>query len=423
VRNYCVSMLCIVGGLLLVCPREVGAWASVGDYTHDKLTDDAINEIPAADYPDLRRFTEKLRDGSETEESHNILNDAINGQLWAGDPETWWNDTESASRKGVLPWYKEYNFGNAYNILGYMLHLYQDQDVPAHITFCLHGYWMGPVLKIDDLENYAWQAANYRHDASTFASPWTFTDNKGYTWSYWLDDSMDDDDGDNLNPDPSDENDAAGNPIDDGLDLFYRGRHDWGTYGYGDYVFSLDTVPGKDEGYDYFTEKPNANIANEQLTKSYVLTLDQMKARSNALPPLIPDDATHGQPSISATIFGPNKPVDVSFVAMENRKKTVLVSILAGTSAIKAVSGTVLDGGATSGYDLVSDPSLTALPWHGTISVSWKGDLGTGELVDGNYTVKMKVKDHDGHDSEERTRPVKYDKTKPTGTIAVSVLP
>jgi hypothetical protein len=137
----------------------------------------------------------------------------------------------------------------------------------------------------------------------------------------------------------------------------------------------------------------------------------------------MPDDATHGQPSISAKIFGPNKPVDISFVAMENRKKTVLASIIAGTSAIKDASGTVLDGGAASGYDLVSDTSSTALPWHGTIIVSWKGDLGTGQLADGSYTVKMKVKDQDGNDSEERTRPVKYDKTKPTGTITVNVLP
>lgn len=373
--------------------------------------------------PDLRRFAEKLRDGSETEASHDILNDGINGQLWAGSPGTWWNATESANRKGVLPWYKEYKFGNAYNIIGYMLHLYQDQDVPAHITFCAHGYWMGPVLKIDDLENYVWGAAHYRHDATTFATPWVFMDNKNHAWSYWLDDSMDDDDGDNLNPDPNDENDAAGMPIVDGRDLYFLGRCNWGTYGYGDYVFSFDPLPGKDEGYDFFGEYPNDNIANEQLTKSYALTLDQMKARSEALPPLVPDDATHGQPSISAKIFGPNTPVDISFVAMENRQKTVFVSILAGTVAVKDTAGKVWDGGSSATNNLAYDGNATALPWKDTIARSWKGELGFGQLDDGNHTIKMKVKDQDENDSEERIRTVKYDKTKPTGTITVSVLP
>jgi hypothetical protein len=42
-------------------------WNSIGPYTHDKITDDALDYANPDVYPDLHRFAEDLRDGSETE--------------------------------------------------------------------------------------------------------------------------------------------------------------------------------------------------------------------------------------------------------------------------------------------------------------------------------------------------------------------
>lgn len=398
------------------------AWFSSGSYTHEKITDDAINAISGADYPDIHRFAEQLRDGSEIEDSHDILNDGIRGKLWAGDPKKWWEEIgQETGRKGVIPWYSEYNFGTAYEELGYMLHLLQDQDVPAHITYCAHGYsgyWM------DDLEWYVWGPTHFGYETTT--TPWTFTDSKGSNWCYWLDNAMDDDDEDNQSPDPDDETGGGATLIVDGpSDVYYVANTAWGTYGYGDYSLSFDPLPGKNEGKDYFDQYPKEAIGKEQLKKSYNKSFDEMKARSEQLPPLVPDDDTHGKPTLSRKIFGPNKPVDISFVVMENRKETVFVSILAGADPIKDTAGKVWDGGAEATHNLSEDKTVGALPWKDTISLSWKGDLGSDnkKLADGEHTVTIKVTDQDGNTSEERTLTVKYDKTKPRGTISVKVTP
>jgi hypothetical protein len=418
----------IVGVLALLARVPVAeAWDSIGTYTHEKIADDAIASLAVGDYPDLHRFAEQLRDGSETENSHDLMND---GQidLWGGDSETWWDAVETGgSRKGVLPWYKEHNFNNAYEMLGYMLHLEQDIDVPAHITYSAHGRTGVFTFHIDGLESYADGAAHFGYASGT--TDWQFTDQKGYEWKYWLTDSEDDDDEDHdtggfsLEDDAGDANDEGSPLIVDGPNAYEVPNTSWGTYGYGDYVFGFDRVPGLNEGKDAFEDYPKESIGKEQLKKSFDKTVAKLEAKSRKLPPLVPDDATHGQPSISAKIFGPNKPVDISLVAMENRQKTVLVSILAGAIAIKDTTGKVWDGSSDASYDLAADGGASSLPWKDTITRSWKGDLGTGQLADGNHTVKLKVKDQDGNDSEERTRSVKYDKTKPSGTITVNVIP
>lgn len=296
----------------------------------------------------------------------------------------------------------------------------QDSGCPPHIKVCVHGYTWNIY---DDLECYVDGPDHYGYENGS--TPWTFTDNKGKSWHYWLSDTEDDDDANNV-ADGTD----GGSGIKDGpgstlpaADNWGIGNTHWGTYGYGDYVFSFDPLPGKNDGWDYFAEYPNEHIAKEQLKKSYDDTIIEMKARSEALPPLVPDDATNGQPSVSANVFGPESPVEISFVAMENRQKTIYMSILAGTVAIKDTSGDVWDDGATATYDLASCTTAGQLPWKETVTKTWNGELGTGDLDDGEYTIKIKIEDQDGHVSDERNLTVKYDKTKPTGTISVSVTP
>jgi hypothetical protein len=345
------------------------------------------------------------------------------------DPDAWFNaELQKDKREGALSLYKKYSFNKSYKHIGFELHCLQDEDVPAHISRCCHGT-LGVYL-IDDLE---WKALSSFGYAISL-TPWTYTlpHSKGTdTFSYWLPDDEDDDNGDEM-AGVGDEVDAMGKLIVDGPDKWGIPKTDWGTYGQPKFSIDKKTkmkvlsemLPGKNEGVDYYGGiSGNEIIIHEQLYKSYTKTLARVKLRSTQLPPLVPDDGKHGQPSISAKIFGPNKPVDISFVAMENRQKTVFILIRSGAAAIKDTVGKVWDGGLSATYDLAADSNASSLPWKDTITVSWKGDYGTGDLDDGQHTVTIKIKDQDDNDSEERSRTVKYDKTKPTGTITVSVLP
>lgn len=412
----CVTVLFATGAFFA---QNSFAWNSIGTYTHEKIADDAIIQIPEDEYPDIHKFAEELRDGSETE-AHDPPGDERDFDVWAPIYTLWW-DNDEPDKKGALTLYKEYDFSKSYLTIGYGLHLLQDTFVPAHTYFCPHGY-SGYIT--DDLEDYADSPGNYGYaDGNT---PWTFTDDKGREWNYWLNDAMDDDNEDNQ-PDGA----TGGSGIIDGpgsnpepdSSNWGVGSCNWGTYSYGDYWFSFDPLPGKNEGWDYFNQYPNVAIAREKLKGAYIDTIEDMKIRSELLPPIVPDDEDHGKPLISLKIFGPNKPVDISFVAMENRKKTISIFLFAGAFTIKDVSGKVFDGGNTSKYDLSSDSASGTLPWKSTVIVSWRGQTTAGELTDGKYDLKIKVKDMDGKLSEERTRAVKYDKTKPVGTITVNVNP
>ncbi len=396
----------------LFCVATAHAWNSIGPYTHEKLTDDAIAEC-GANYPDLyNKFPEQLRDGSETE-AHNPPGDGNHIDMWAPPYDNWFSAAEDEDGKGAIFFYLDYDFPNAYLCIGYDLHLLQDEYVPPHIRKCPHGN-VALGLPTDSFENWVDNATNYDYSFDG-DSDWTFYDDENQPWSYWLDDRMDDDDQNNQ-PD----GDGGGGDIVDGPNAFGVGNTNWGTYGYGDYWFGFDRIPGRNQGYDYFGTYPNSDIAHKQLKGAKDDSVIEMTAISLCLPPLVPDDAVHGHPSISAAVFSPSQPVAISFVAMENRKSDVFVTILADTTPIKDTAGKVWNGGANATYPLPSG-GAGQLPWHGTITINWSGQLSTGTLAEGEHTIHMQVRDQDGNSSQDRTRTVRYDKTKPTGVVTVTV--
>jgi hypothetical protein len=443
-------MLSVNAAICLFCaiPRDAYAWASLydGADTHKDITKDVLRNFLAdqplvlADYPDLVMFGDPLRDGSN-QESHNIP-DGIATELWMpkpGEAELWFTAGkifEPAMEYGARWAYTNYFFQSAYTRIGYELHLVQDTFVPAHKNYCFHGI---PNTKVDRLE----AVASANHAYATTTTPWSYNyqDQDGYIYEfqYWLSDSMDDDNRDDDCID--DEQYKAGEIIPDGYkagDLIPDGPNAygvmntaWGTYGqpqtdilsYNPFKYQIhEELPGRNEGIDYFASAPKLSIIDEQLQKAYVATLDRLKLRSEELPPLIPDDNTNGKPNISLKIFGPNKPVEISFVAMENRKPTVFVYVLAGTAGgiMDYNSFKVLDGGANSTRDLLP---WDVLPWKSQIICKWTGDTATGQIADGDHVITMQVKDQNENLSEKRTRSVKFDKTKPTGTITITGLP
>lgn len=249
------------------------------------------------------------------------------------------------------------------------------------------------------------------------------------TFHFWLSDAEDDDDGDDLpgGSDSNDEDGGTGTPIVDGYSYYGIADTHWGSYGspaiYPANPALVDEfVPGCQNGQDYYGAYGANSIMYEQLKKAYNATLARMKEQSTQLPPLIPDDSVHGQPSISAKIFGPQKPATISFRMLENRKSTVYLTVTASNSPIKSkTSGKIWDGGANADCTLASNGAADQLPWRLDANVAWDGTIDTGDLMaDGQHTIRIKVRDVDGNHSEERTRTVKYDKTVPTGTIMVN---
>ncbi len=422
--------------LLCTMPGGAHAWFTAwGTDTHWDITKDVLNNHLvdpsldlARDYPDLVNvnLATQLRNGSHTE-SHNIP-DKDATELWAPPPNKWFYAGRTGDNQiGALASYTNYDFNGAYLRIGYELHLVQDQSVPAHQYFCVHG---GAGHLIDDLEDWA----ELKHDYARTKTPWTFEfeHSEGTnTFQYWLSDSMDDDNTNEVAEGEADEVDKDKKPIPDGPDA-YSGLTNsvWGTYGRPTWWLNLkgekvldEILPGRNEGKDYFSQIwGNSSIVYEQLQEAYDASLALMKERSIALPPLVPDDKTNGKPNISLKIFGPNKPVEISFVAMENRKKTVFVYVLAGTAGgiMDYNSFKVLDGEANATRDL---QPWDVLPWRSQIICKWTGDTATGQIDDGNHVITMQVKDQDEKSSEKRNRTVMFDKTKPTGTITITGLP
>jgi hypothetical protein len=420
----------IVLWLALAITHEARAWFSLdeGGDTHYHITKDALSDasITKDEYPDLLRFGEQLRDGSNTE-SHNIP-DGNQTQWWMPASTNWFTAGRfSDDDEGALSRYGKFDFANAYKRMGFELHLVQDERVPAHKKFCVHGRRLS--TEMDGLEAMAAIPGKYNYGPPVPEANWSYqfthTDGKT-TFRYWLSDSEDDDDEDDIpfgdsNGDSGDENGGSGPDIPDGPDG-YCGveKTKWGTYGRPEYIltplakFKLKELwPGLDKGKDHFAVAGNIAILRGQLQLAKNDTLARMKQRSKELPPIVPDSGTN--PFLSLKIFGPNKPVDIAFEAMENRRQTVYVSILAGSAGIRdRNTGKVWDGSSTADYNLQEDKDLSALPWKGTVKCSWKGELGNGNLADdGIYVITMKVKDHDDKSSDARTRTVTFDKTKP----------
>ncbi|MBM4048648.1 MAG: hypothetical protein FJ279_26395 [Planctomycetes bacterium] len=409
--------------MVLLSTGATIAWNSVGPYTHEKLTDDAIKDLSSQEYPDIYRFAEQLRDGSEIEASHNDPTDGRSYKLWGPEPAevgVWWADqTTIEGKKGALRWYKEHNFAKTYLKIGYMLHLVQDWQVPAHWKKCAHGY-LGYVT--DDFEDYADNQSAPWQDYKTFSAfvpqtEWRFKRNENdQWWYYWLGDEEDDDDENNEPDGPGgggnikDFDDGADGPSGPSESNWGLGNTCFGSYGFGDYGDVVDILPGRDKGKDRFNQNPNVAIAKGQLKRSYDVTISKLQELSRALPPLIPNDVTHGRVEVSKQVFGPQDPTTISFIVVENRKAFVYLTIRGGDYAIRDMDGYLwLD----TQWILPSASGTSNLPWKGEVTAVWRGAVEIGELNDGLHQVRIRAVDWDQNPSDERTVQVRYDKTKP----------
>lgn len=363
--------------LIIVMPSAY-AWDTAGFLdTHAKIVEDAITELNVAgEYPDLELHKNDIYGGADTE-THNVPDDDAR-QLWLPDDahiQKWYNEETHAERGALLYYVNINDFMESYQRIGKEIHLIQDASVPAHQKYCYHDWW-----RFDELELVA---CGY-HGYSDVNVPWTFSCDFYYnnepttgTFCYWLSDSEDDDDGNDLPIDGWDTlaTDGPLSTLPPNIDV---PPSIWGTYGVpSGFPYVNEIIPGLNTGWDEFDTHINTAIIHKQLKESLAATKARLKLRSELLPPLIPVVAPCGvPPTITPSIFGPNSSsVTIAFTAMENRKPNVKVTIKCDGTAIKENDSgpytKIYDGEDHSVVTLESGSSW--LPWTKNAGLSWGG--------------------------------------------------
>ena len=125
-----------VTGLAGLQPSPIGnKWWSVDFFgsAHKAIAKAALMFINRNTFPDIQAATSILRSGSNDESGH--PDPTKNG----GDVKALWLGREPFFKGGVMRNYEQFKFQEAYQRLGALCHLTQDQAVPTHAANIKHG--------------------------------------------------------------------------------------------------------------------------------------------------------------------------------------------------------------------------------------------------------------------------------------------
>lgn len=113
----------------------VDKWWSVTFFgaAHRAVSKAALNFIDKNIFPDIRAAGDIIKDGSNDESGH--FQPTRNG----GDVKALWFGKERFFKGGVIRNYEQFRFEEAYERLGTLCHLTQDQAVPTHAANIEHG--------------------------------------------------------------------------------------------------------------------------------------------------------------------------------------------------------------------------------------------------------------------------------------------
>lgn len=344
------------------------AWWSasiLSNSTHHKLTDDA-RDLLNTSYADISEFGESLSNWTSgpTDDVNAHAGDALaNG----GPIEDWWDS--------ALAEYKQGNFDSgdwsAYYYIGLMLHLTEDQGVPAHAYNIQHG---ADGFPMDNLEEYVY--TNYSPTVSGIqleANP-----------------------GDNY----ADLMNATQNATSDiSWRLYWNEGIPFGYYGG---PGELDVFPR----FSNYASDEEDGITRTVLGMAVDYTAGTLVSVSESLPPIIQNLEVSGTESCSGVLaLNSQNSVLISFDILENRQNNVKVFISFNGEAISQEFSTGSSFVLSSGVDL---------PWEGTFSVSWNGTLSDGQMAnDGQYMLSVQVEDADGNMSSVLERAILIDTSAP----------
>ena len=346
-------------------------WWSVNFFgsAHRAIIKASLKQIDGGLYPDMAAAADDLKEGANDESGH--PDDTMNG----GDVRALWEGAKPETKGGVLQNYQLFKFHQAYERLGTIIHLTQDQSVPTHAANIKHGIsdsfegFYDNTVKIpsirfsEDMAPYAYYQA-LQDDTRSKLAGWT---DPATNLMYWV-------------PAP----DAP--PL--GQDATFGPRGHYGGKRNRD-VYAVPPPNNTSDGNNDNTwTSAHPEVRLQQLTAAGEATVRVMQSASKRLPPIIKDLA-----ATSLTVDEKTGAL-VRFTAFDNRSASLkfMATVYRGEEKLGVV--------ATGEFPLNAKDE-TGIMRVGNGSFVWSGSAGGERLPAGTYILEVRFKDTDGNISPE----------------------
>ncbi len=364
-------------------PRPTPAdnkWWSVSFFgaAHKKAAKAALEYIDQNAFPDIKSAGDVIKEGSNDESGH--FNSVKNG----GETKALWFGKEAFFKGGVMRNYEQFKFEEAYEKLGVLCHLTQDQAAPVHAANIKHGI-------SDSFEGF------YGNDVRIGAA-WDNGEMEPYNYYQAVQDET-------RSKLPGWTDPATGRPYwVAAFDAPPLGRDvtsgPWGHYG-GYKNRDLYAAPPKRAGSQDMGNNNTAwvsarpEIRSRQLAVAGAVTVSVLQSASKRLPPLIRDFSV--STCTFSTADGPAIGYSINFIIYENRSP--IVSYTAAVYQDGRLLGIVGHNEAKLGKadkdDLMYSVQFTA---------GWSGQAIWSDfrrLPPGEYVMDVRVTDADGNTTPE----------------------
>jgi len=362
-------------------PSPVSRWWSVTFFgsAHKAITKAALAFTNKNEYPDIGRAKDYLIDGGNDESGH--ANSSANGGL---TKDMWYGKTP-ISKGGVLYNYEQFDSTSAYERLGALCHLTQDQAVPTHAANIKHGIsdsfegWPSWDNKVDvassrgnytDMEPYEYYQA-VQDDTRKHLGQWV---DPATGRPYWV---------------PADNAPPLGQDSTFGPWGHYGGVRNSDVWAVPDH--SNDNNEGGNNSNKWVTATPE--IRFRQLAVAGAATVAVFESASKKLPPLVKDL------SVSPQTVRSGEMGVIKFTALDNRSKEV-------SYKLNVYRDGVLLGEAFQGMMTLNDPASGEIMLSASTRATWLSEVNGQPAAPGNYVLELVLTDSDGNTTPDE---VNYD--------------
>jgi len=257
-------------------------WSIFFASVHKKIAKKAFEmlEKDKSEFPDIFYFKNDIIDGSSDEDGHPTPEHCGGDvySIWFYSKIIYDNNNNIKRSISVLRNYQKMDFNDAYENIGVIVHLTQDQAVPTHALNILHPYW-------DQFERYYFYKEFDEIDLSVIDESYIPDNLKPWEYYQWVQDDTRKNARQWKDPEtgvPYWVESKNAPPL--GKDATY-GPH--GSYGGGKDHFGKYECTQNIYGCRFVPKSPQIRI--RQLAISAVATMKLLKSASKSLPPLIRD--------------------------------------------------------------------------------------------------------------------------------------
>jgi len=343
-------------------------WWSVNFFgsAHRAIGKAALAYVDKNAYSDIGAAKSDLLDGFNDESGH--PDSTMNG----GRVEDLWYGLKPETKGGVLRNYRGFDFHKAYERLGTVGHLTQDQAVPTHAANIKHSFndsfegFYDNIEKISGLRYdpalppYAYYQKVQDETRSKLAG---WKDNGGR--QYWV---------------PSADAPRMGEDATFGPRGHYGGDHNRD-------VFAVPPQNNNDDSQSNAWTSDHPEIRLQQLAAAGEATVELLQSASRTLPPLV-DNLTSS--SFSVERGSANKAL-IRFTAYDNRSDWVTYNIAVYKDGVK------VGDGPTGQVALGARDHETGIMKTGDGIALWDGTVNGVTLEPGAYTLDVRLTDTDGN--------------------------